>query len=163
MIRRIRTWLPKCLWSVGWLQEPIKADPKALAKLLMIFPGGDISGYRKRLPNRRPAVRQQMKWQDSQGNDKVADVSFGFGPDGKIREVFCIAAKDGSDMQSLVHDACIATSIVLQRGHSIADLAKSFGELREEGQPVGKPASIMGALARLGAAVERQVGGEGGG
>lgn len=98
-----------------------------------------------------------MKYCDSRGDEHIADVSFGFDSEGVIREVFCQAKKEGSDMQGLVHDACIAVSRCLQRGDRIADLARSFGELREEGQEIGRPASVIGALARLGAAVEANV------
>jgi hypothetical protein len=117
---------------------------------------------RKKLRDRRPAVRQRMKWEDGQGNDHFADVSFGFDHEGAIREVFCLAKKEGSDMQGLVHDACIATSIALQRGERVADLAKSFGELRREGEIGGKPASVMGYLLRLAASVEANVQGSAG-
>lgn len=117
------------------------------------------AGGRARLPDRRPAVRETLTWQDSQGGDHQADVSFGFGRDGRVREVFCLAAKDGTDMQALVHDACIAASIALQRGHTIAALARAFGELREEGQSAGRPASVIGALARLGVEIETGIGG----
>jgi hypothetical protein len=94
---------------------------------------------RTKLPDRRPSVRQRMKWQDGRGSDHFADVSFGFDMKGAIREVFCLANKDGSDMQGLVHDACIAASLALQHGARIQELAKSFGELREEDQKHGRP------------------------
>jgi hypothetical protein len=117
---------------------------------------------RIRLSDRRPAVRQRMKWEDGQGNDHFADVSFGFDHAGAIREVFCLAKKEGTDLQGLVHDACIATSIALQRGERVADLANSFGELRSEGNQIGRPASVMGYLLRLAVSVEAQVQGDAG-
>lgn len=112
---------------------------------------------RTRLPDRRPAIRQRMKWSDSRGDEHVAHVSFGFDREGAVREVFCQAKKEGSDMQGLVHDACIAVSRCLQRGDRIAEIARSLGELREEDQETGRPASVIGALARLGAAVEAEI------
>lgn len=139
---------------------------KPFDRLLQIFPDSEIvgaeavdqaAGDRVRLPGRRPAVRMRMAWQDSRADKHIADVSFGFDKTGAIREVFCLAKKEGTDMQDLVHDACIATSIALQRGERIGDLAKSFGELRKEGEPTGQPASVMGYLLRLGASIEKGV------
>jgi hypothetical protein len=139
---------------------------KPFDRLLQIFPDSEIvgaeavdqaAGDRVRLPGRRPAVRMRMAWEDGQGNKHIGDVSFGFDRSGAIREVFCLAKKDGSDMQRLVHDACIATSVALQFGARISDFAKAFGELRKEGELIGGPASVMGALARLGASIEKDV------
>lgn len=116
---------------------------------------------RTRLPHRRIALRDKLKFTHGNGDERECEVSFGFDAQGVIREVFCIAAKAGTDMQAIVHDACIATSIALQRGARIGDLGKSFGELREAGQAEGPPASVMGALARAGAALEIELlGGE---
>lgn len=141
---------------------------KGFDRLLQIFPGGEIVVQiaqegaaldieRVKLPDRRPAVRLRMKWEDNQKNLHIADVSFGFDKAGAIREVFCLAKKEGSDLQGLVHDACIVTSIALQRGARVAELAKSFGELRTEGQETGRPASVMGYLLRLGASIEQNI------
>jgi hypothetical protein len=111
-------------------------------------------GVRVRLPNRHQSIRTSITWQDARGEPHQCQVSFGFDAQGAIREVFCIAHKDGTDLQALVHDACIATSHALQRGARIADLAKSFGELRNEGEESGLAASPIGSLARVGAALE---------
>lgn len=127
---------------------------RAAAAVPVAVPADD---GRKKLRDRRPAVRQRMKWEDGQKNLHVAEVSFGFDRDGAIREVFCLAKREGTDMQGLVHDACIATSIALQRGARVADLAKSFSELRTEGQEIGRPASVMGYLLRLAASVEAEM------
>ena len=118
---------------------------------------GGKAETRTRLPDRRQAVRTRMEWADSHGNKHVSEVSFGFDKAGAIREVFCTAAKDGTDLQALVHDACIATSHALQRGARIADMAKSFGENRPESADSGPPASPLGALARMGAALEAEL------
>lgn len=141
------------------LKQILKGEAAIVSQLVedaADMPEAEIT--RTKLPDRRPSVRQRMKWQDSRGSDHFADVSFGFDLKGAIREVFCLANKDGTDMQGLVHDACIAASLALQHGARIQDLAKSFGELREEDQQHGRPASVMGALARLGVAIETKVG-----
>lgn len=115
------------------------------------------AGDRRRLPDRRPSIRDVVEWLDSTGNKRKAEVSFGFDVDGSIREVFCLAAQEITDMQAVVHDACIAVSHALQMGARIADLAKSFGEFRNEGEAEGRSASVIGALAHAGAAMEKQL------
>lgn len=118
--------------------------------------GGPDKGPRMRLPDRRRAVRDIVECRDSQGNTHCYDVSFGLDAEGAIREVFCVPrrAKTGSDLQGLMHDACIAISRALQHGDRIADLANSFGELRAEGETSGPPASPLGAIARVGVVLE---------
>lgn len=112
---------------------------------------------RFRLPDRRPAVRESISYTDSQGNTRRAEASFGIDLAGRIREVFCLAHKDGTEIQGIVHDACIALSMALQRGAWIGELAASFGELRAEGEARGEPASVIGALARRGAELEAEL------
>ena len=128
---------------------------KALADLRGVVP------ERTRLPNRRRSIRETVRHQFSSGNEHEFEVTFGFDSAGAVREVFCAGAHTQSDMQGIIHDACIATSIALQFGASIRDLAKSFGELRDEGAPDGPPASPIGAIARAGAAIEAAFGREG--
>lgn len=130
-----------------------------IQQLITILRDAAPEQERKRLSNRRRAIRDRLKWQDSRGSDHECEISFGFDAQGAIREVFCLAAKDGSDMQGIVHDACIAASIALQFGARISDLAQSFGELREEGQAAGqgRPASVIGAVARAGVALELEL------
>lgn len=135
--------------------------PAPKISTLQVFPGerapARLDNRCHKLPDRRMAERRTLKWQDSRGSDHLADVSFGFDHEGVIREVFCLAASEGTDMQSLVHDACVAASLALQHGARVQNLAHSFSELREEGQAAGRPASVMGAIARLGVAVETQL------
>lgn len=139
------------------LIEIVQGEAAVASQLVQDTADMPLAAIRSRLPDRRPAVRQRMKWMGSDGGDRFAEVSFGFDRRGMIREVFCLAHDDGTEVQGLVHDACISASLALQHGASIKGLAKSMGELREEGEEIGRPASVMGYLLRLGAAVEQQV------
>lgn len=108
--------------------------------------GDPDTGERVRLPDRRNASRQTLKYQNARGSDCECEISFGFDRYGIIREMFCLAAQEGSDMQGIVHDACIATSIALQRGARIAELAASFDAT-----------SVIGKAARAGASLELEL------
>lgn len=120
---------------------------------------------RTRLPDRRRARRFPVTWKDAIGVERLFDVGFGLDAENVVREVFCIplnaqtgeALKTGSDLKALVDDACIALSLALQLGARITDLAKAFGENRQEGAPVGPPASPLGAIARAGVQFEADI------
>lgn len=102
------------------------------------------------LPNRRRQVTEIVQ---HAGRDYI--VSFGIAPDGKVREAFCTtAAKSGTDTQAFINDSCVAISLLLQHGMTMADLAQAFGENRNEGEASGPPASPLGAVARAGAAID---------
>jgi hypothetical protein len=89
------------------------------------------------------------------GADHVLSVTFNFDARGLVNEVFCSGHKEGSHMRAIVTDSCIAISHTLQRGGSIVELAAAFGEDREEGRKSGASASVLGAIARQGAIIER--------
>lgn len=109
---------------------------------------------RTKLNPRHRAMRDKVRFQDSRGSDHFIEVGYGLDDALQVKEVFAIAAKDGTDLQQLVHDACIALSHALQRGATITDMAKSFLENRPEGAEAGKPASFLGAAARHGITIE---------
>jgi len=88
------------------------------------------------------------------GFEKLYEVHFGFDETGFVKEVFCLPERTGTDIQGMVHDACIAISIGLQHGMAIGELASKLGELRPEGAKRGPPSSIFGAIAIMGAALE---------
>jgi hypothetical protein len=112
---------------------------------------------RKPLPDRRDARRVTVVFEFSNRTVRHFEIGFGLEDSGIVREVFCCGAHTQSDLQLLVEDACVATSIALQYGARIGKFVKSFGELREEGATSGPPASIMGAIARAGVALERDI------
>ena len=105
---------------------------------------------RKRLPNRRPSHTETLE---------VASQTFtatvGFDPkDGRPRELFLTAGKEGSTLNALLADAAVAISVALQHGVSAHALAKSVGRLPDlpvtpagldQGPPARLPASPIGA------------------
>ena len=105
---------------------------------------------RTRLPNRRPAVTETLEVEGQR-----VEVTVGFAPDsGAVREVFLVAGKTGSMLDSLLADAAVSISVALQHGVSPAALAKSVGRLpngssvpADGGQPQSgcRPASLIGA------------------
>lgn len=86
-------------------------------------------------------------------------VTYGFA-NGRWMEVFCspsIDLKVGTDVAANATDSCIAISMLLQLGVTLAKLAASFGEDRPEGSADGPPSSWLGAIARQGAELEREL------
>ena len=112
---------------------------------------------RKRLDNRHFSVTTHVEWQ---GQKLV--VTYGFDiTHNHVREAFCAAFKRESDVVALANDAAILLSRLLQHENEhIETIAKSLGENRVEGQTSGPPASLIGAIARRGAEVEREVAGK---
>lgn len=98
---------------------------------------------RERLPNRRPAVTVTLAWRSSH-----LAVSIGFGPDGRPREVFASGAREGSDVQATIDDACVVISLALQHGVEPAALGRSLGTVPavRRGREVDEPASVIGAV-----------------
>lgn len=111
---------------------------------------------RQRLPSRRQGVTEPLTYRKGEPCEVRFDVTFNWeeGGDwrtrGPVREVFCMAFKEGTDLRTLLHHACIMTSIALQRGETMAGLAHTLGE----GDPNCKPGSILGLIVRAGAAVD---------
>ncbi len=109
---------------------------------------------RQRLPNRRPAVTETLVVEGQR-----VEVTIGFAPEsGAVREVFLMAGKTGSMLDSLLADAAVSISVALQHGVSPAALAKSVG--RVPSAPAtpdaldqlvsgSQPASLIGAALDL--------------
>jgi hypothetical protein len=129
-----------------------------IARLFKIFSGRCV-GKRTLLPNCRKNIHLNVPFDGSRGRHRTYDVCFGLDDDNIVREVFCDVAKTGTELQDLVHDACIAASIALQFGARIGELAHSMCELREENELSGPPASPLGAIACAGAALEAELAG----
>ncbi len=113
-----------------------------------------MSPARTRLPNRRPSHSETLE---------VAGQTFtgtvGFDPeDGRPRELFLNAGKEGSLINAMLADAAVVISVALQHGIPAQSLAKSIGRLPEgqvtpadldEGKPARFPASPIGAALDL--------------
>ena len=97
---------------------------------------------RARLPNRRPSLVQEITYRG-----QPISVTIGF--DGIVpREVFANGARDGSDMQHILSDACVMISIALQHGVAASELAHSLGTVPAvvDGEEMDVPASPIGAI-----------------
>ena len=109
---------------------------------------------RARLPNRRPAVTETLVVEGQR-----VEVTIGFAPEsGAVREVFLMAGKTGSMLDSLLADAAVSISVAIQHGVSPAALAKSVGRVPSApatpdalNQLVSgsRPASLIGAALDL--------------
>jgi ribonucleoside-diphosphate reductase alpha chain len=90
---------------------------------------------------------------------QIFTATIGFDPeDGRSREVFLTAGKEGSLINAMLADAAVAISVALQHGVSAQALAKSIGRLPEGpvtpadldgGKPARIPASPIGAALDL--------------
>jgi hypothetical protein len=110
-----------------------------------------MTTIRHRLPNRRPAVTEEIDL----GNRRLT-ATIGFCPEGRPAEVFLSGPKDGTDLAAILADAAVVISIALQHGISAAVLRKSISRLPEslDGAATA-PASPIGAALDLLARYER--------
>lgn len=92
---------------------------------------------REVLPNRRGADTFEM---DLRG--MVFIVTFGRSPiDNRVIEIFAVCSAGSSNIDVDLCDACVAVSLALQHGASVADLRKSMLRARN-----GRPAGLLGAV-----------------
>lgn len=73
----------------------------------------------------------------------------------RVLEVFADSRRTGSDQEAILHDACIAMSLLIQYGCPFGMQAAAYGEIRNEGEESGPPASILGAIARMALEIEK--------
>ncbi len=116
---------------------------------------------RKRLPNRRPAVIETLEVEG-----QSVEVTIALAPESAaVREVFLVAGKEGSMLDSLLADAAVAISVALQHDVPPAALAKSVGRLPngsiapadlDQPQSGRVPASPIGAALDLVVFFERE-------
>ena len=110
---------------------------------------------RSRLPNRRPAVTQDI---EVGGHCFMATV--GFDEHDRPKEVFLSGAKDGTDLAAILDDASVVLSVALQFGIPATALARSVARLPavplaalyldqpgDNGER--QPASVIGAAVDL--------------
>ena len=110
---------------------------------------------RKRPPNRRPAVTQDI---GVSGHRFTASV--GFDEHDRPKEVFLSGAKDGTDLAAILDDASVVLSVALQFGIPAAALARSVARLpavplappyldEPRNSRERQPASVIGAALDL--------------
>lgn len=99
------------------------------------------------LPARREAVTILIVWEGTPWS-----ISVGFDESWRVREIFADGHKTGTDIEAILDDACILTSMLLQSGANIADLADKLG--REGVKPEAPAASIVGLAIKKAAEIE---------
>lgn len=109
---------------------------------------------REKLPERRQGITEHLEFKRPGKDDIGFAVTFNWEDGGRVREVFALAFKEGADLQSMLHHSCILTSVALQSGRTMAELAHSLGEEN----PARIPGSIMGLIVRAGVVIDEQRG-----
>jgi hypothetical protein len=109
--------------------------------------------HRRRLPNRRPALTQEI----TVNGGMALAVTMGLDPECRPAEVFVSGGKTGSAMDFLFGDLAVIVSVALQCGVSARAMAKSIARLPEslDGPPT-KAASAAGAILDLIVSYTRQ-------
>jgi hypothetical protein len=120
---------------------------------------------REILPNSRRGIRTPVRVVASSGRESHYITTFNLDEKtGRIIECFIChdespEMKTGSELQALLEDGCKLLSRCLQYGDTIQDIATYCGENRPEGAATGPASSVIGAIARAGAEIERIGGG----
>ena len=78
------------------------------------------------LPDRRVSANLQIVHMTVDKKEIRLQVTIGYGPDRKIREVFCADFKAGSEFHALVMDTCILVSRLLQFGDTTQQIMRSL-------------------------------------
>ena len=107
---------------------------------------------RERLPARRQGFTENLIHRKGEENEIKFAATFNWQEHGRLREVFCLAAKEGSDMRTMLHHACIITSVALQHGATMDKIAHALGE----DDTSRKPGSIIGLIVRAGVVIDQQ-------
>jgi hypothetical protein len=92
---------------------------------------------RHRLPNRRPAMTEEIAIDGA----ALFTATIGFGPDGGPAEVFLSGGKAGSTLATILGDAAVLISIALQHGIPAAAIGKSIARLPDVDGASVAPAS----------------------
>ncbi|MEI9995121.1 MAG: hypothetical protein WDM91_11040 [Rhizomicrobium sp.] len=129
----------------------------SLVQWVLAIIAADAQPPRRRLPDRRQSVVVDVTFTNHRGEKRLLAIGYSWDVDGRIRELFCpTGAQNGSDIDLIIHDGCIAISRALQFGDRIADLARSFTKEpmdTPEGTVLGQ-SSVFGAIALTGAEIE---------
>ncbi len=114
---------------------------------------------RRLLPARRVHTVITLEWAGTKyhvGFGQEGDSKTGVIDRPDVLEVFADGKRTGSDQQAQLSDACIAISLLLQHGVTVEQLAAAFGEVRNEGEETGHPASVLGAIVRAARELEME-------
>lgn len=106
------------------------------------------------LPNTRWQVTAEMVFSPPGREPVRLEASYGGIPgDARIREVFCLAFKSGTDMQDSLHQGCIALSVAMRHGATIEELAHAMAE----DNPKRPVRSILGLIVREGCRLQPNI------
>jgi hypothetical protein len=105
---------------------------------------------RVKLPNRRRQISQTAEW-----GGAAWIVSVGFDDAARAREIFVRGLKIGSAMDSLMDDACVMLSLLLQSGYGVGDVMERLGREGHDGEE--GYASALGYLASVALGMETEV------
>jgi len=83
--------------------------------------------YRRRLPDERESITHKFRVGDQEGY-----VTVGLYEDGSPGEVFVTISKEGSTIRGLMDSVAVLTSLALQYGVPVDDLARKFSGVRFE-------------------------------
>lgn len=88
---------------------------------------------RQSLPDRRPNVTMKVMHRFAGDREQNLLVTFGFslvvtpmGHRQRVAEVFCADFKEGTDLHTLITDACVCLSLLLQHGYDAKALRTKF-------------------------------------
>ncbi|MCH7578453.1 MAG: hypothetical protein IH822_11825, partial [Chloroflexi bacterium] len=117
-------------------QETQEALEEIEGKLATLAQTGARSGerprpYRERLPDERRSITHKFRVGDQEGY-----ITVGLYDDGRPGEIFVKIAKEGSTVSGLMDTAALLTSVTLQYGVPIEDLARKLKNTRFE--PYGR-------------------------
>lgn len=99
---------------------------------------------RDRLPDRRPSVTMAIDHALGSGALVRMLVTYSFDSEGRVREVFCADFKAGSDFHTVVVDASILVSRLLQEKLRLAQVLASLSD----------PPSLIGSMLKAGIELE---------
>ncbi len=111
---------------------------------------------RTELRNRRGGITTKVKWTTPGGHDHNIIITIGIDDGGMVREIFVAGFRAESQLNALANDATIVLSRLLQFGVNIEEIAGTLCENSQEGQTHGPPASMLGAIVREAARIQRE-------
>lgn len=92
---------------------------------------------RTKLSDRRASETRKITFAVESGGEMSVLITVGFDEEGEAKEVFCADFKAGTTLHSIVMDACVLFSRLLQHGDTPAELFASMC----------RPPSLIGAIA----------------
>lgn len=96
------------------------------------------------LPSRRLNTTVKCRHEWASGNASKLLITFGFDEEGRVRELFCADFKEGTDMHTLVMDACVVLSLLLQHGYKASELRNKLAQA-----PQSLLATLVGEVAKM--------------